>query len=44
MMPYKNGTPWQKMAKGHFPRAELSDFLKRILKFAVQFRRKVMGF
>ena len=35
MVPYKNGTPSKKMPKGHMPRAELSDFLKRILKFVV---------
>ena len=25
MVPYKNGTPCEKMLKGHLPRAELSD-------------------
>ena len=35
MVPYNNGTPSEKMPKSHLPRAELSDFLKGILKFVV---------
>ena len=35
MVPYNNGTRSEKMPKGHFPRAELSNFLKGILKFVV---------
>ena len=35
MMPYKKGTPWEKMRKGHLPRAKLCDFLKGILEFVV---------
>ena len=35
MVAYKNGTLCEKMPKVHMPRAELSDFLKGILKFVV---------
>ena len=34
----------KKMPKSHLPRAELSDFIKGILKFVVGFRPMVMGF
>ena len=35
MAPYKNGPLFEKMFKGHMPSAELSNFLKGILKFVV---------
>ena len=35
MVPYKNVTPSEKNVKGHMLRAELSNFLKGILKFVV---------
>ena len=35
MVSDKNGTPCEKMPEVYLPQAALSDFLKRILKFAI---------
>ena len=35
IMRYKNDTPCEKIPKGYLPRAKLSDFLKRILRFVL---------
>ena len=44
IMRYKNDTPCEKIPKGYLPRAKLSDFLKRILRFVLRLRPMVMGF